>query len=219
MKSGDLISLIEVKNGGITSVPNSTFIKASFSALISLSFSLSAYCGTYAGGTGTSGSPYLIATLADLEELSATPADWAAGKYFAVTADIDASATSTSNGGSGFSPIGTNVIQFLGSFDGNGHVISGLTINRTAQSYIGLFGYAGGGSSIQNVALEGTSVTGNSYVGGLSGYSNGGTVSASYAAGTVTGSGNFVGGLIGEVSSVTVSECYAAHREGSSLEV
>src|ERR1700733_7862916 len=43
--------------------------------------------------------------------------------------DIDASATATWNGGTGFIPIG-NGTQFSGLFDGQNHTIDRLTINR-----------------------------------------------------------------------------------------
>ena len=57
------------------------------------------------------------------------------GKY-ALGADIDASVTSTW-GGTGFTPVGL----FSGTFDGLGHTINGLYINRSA-SNTGLFGQA-----------------------------------------------------------------------------
>ncbi|MFA4838218.1 MAG: hypothetical protein WC703_01915 [Candidatus Neomarinimicrobiota bacterium] len=88
-------------------------------------FSLSgAFAGTYSGGAGTSGSPYQIANLNDLLELSNTSGDWVAGKYFIQTADIDASST---NSGDGFNPIGrSGIASFKGNYDGQNHVISSL---------------------------------------------------------------------------------------------
>jgi hypothetical protein len=73
---------------------------------------------------------------------------------------------------------------FTGAFDGLGHTITGLTINRPAQSYVGLFGYTANNAAIRNVGLVGGSITGNMYVGGLAGQ-NAGTISNSYSTATV----------------------------------
>lgn len=49
--------------------------------------------GTYGGGSGTQGDPYIIATPSHLSELSTTTADWASGKYFNQTANITLSSS------------------------------------------------------------------------------------------------------------------------------
>lgn len=132
-----------------------------------------------------------------------------AGNY-ALGADIDASATSRWNGGAGFSPIGYPVQQtvflFNGRFDGLGHVISRLTINRALRydniygyreghAGVGLFGSTGLDSIIQNVGLIGASVRGSRSVGVIAG-NNEGVVRNSYATGSVMGNW-CVGGLVG----------------------
>ncbi|NCU31378.1 MAG: hypothetical protein EOM23_00245 [Candidatus Moranbacteria bacterium] len=50
---------------------------------------------SYAGGDGSEGNPYQIATLGQLRRLSETPDDW--NKHFIQIADIDASDTATWN--------------------------------------------------------------------------------------------------------------------------
>ena len=104
---------------------------------------------------------------------------------YALGRNIDATATSTWNE-AGFTPIGNATTPFTGSFDGLGHSISNLTINRSEKLNVGLFGRTGTGSVIQNVGLVGGNVTGAASVGGLVG-SNFGTVSNSYATGSVSG--------------------------------
>ena len=126
---------------------------------------------------------------------------------YVLGSNIDASATSAWNSGAGFAPIGNNITAFKGVFDGLGHVISNLTINRRSTNYVGLFGVTSSGSVIKNVGLVGGSVTGSSYVGGLVGTNSYGTVSNSYATGSVTGS-SYVGGLVG-ANYRTVSNSYA----------
>ncbi|WP_320054788.1 MBG domain-containing protein [uncultured Acetobacteroides sp.] len=158
-------------------------------------------------GDGSASNPYQIATLSDLNWLSQTSSVW--NKNFIQTADIDASATSSWNGGKGFSPIGnTSTTVFSGSYNGLGHTISGLTINRPTSGYIGLFGVTNH-ATIQNLGLTGCSVYGNRYTGGLVGYNTTqSTVSSSYATGTVSGN-DAVGGLVGDNYHSTVSNSYA----------
>ena len=52
-----------------------------------------------------------------------------------------------------WTPIGTSAKPFKGTFDGNGHTISGLYINKTAWGYYGMFGYVTGGAVIKNFQL------------------------------------------------------------------
>jgi len=128
--------------------------------------------------------------------------------HFALGSNIDASATSAWNGGAGFMPIGTLATPFTGTFDGLGHAISNLTINRPSTDYVGLFGYVDTTGVIRNTGLLGGSVQGGAYfVGGLVGR-NYGTVSSSYMTGSVTGGLNSIGGLIG-ANNGTLSNSYA----------
>jgi trimeric autotransporter adhesin len=104
---------------------------------------------------------------------------------YALATDVDASATSTWNSNAGFNPVGGST-GFAGRFDGLGHTISSLVINRPFSSYDGLFGSTTSSTDIRNVGLVGGSVTGSEYVGDLVG-ANRGAISNSYATGTVNG--------------------------------
>ena len=98
-----------------------------------------------------------------------------------------------------WTPVGTSSEPFKGTFDGNGHKITGLKIN--AGSYIGLFGYVGEGAEIKNVNLVGASVSGESRVGALIGRIVGDAAVSNCSvdsASKVVGSGSNTGGLIGE---------------------
>ena len=126
------------------------------------------------------------------------------GKY-ALTGDIDFSEKYPDrtkwNGGAGFNPIGRSWENaFTGTFDGQGHKITGLYINRPDEGYVGLFGWSKGGT-IKNVGLEGVDITGKNYTGGLLGLSYPGatTVANSYTTGNVKGN-IAVGGLVGRAS-------------------
>ena len=100
------------------------------------------------------------------------------------------------NGGAGWAPIGSSTPHFTATFEGNGHVITNLFIDRGSAEYVGLFGSTGSSSAVRHVGVTGIDITGDSSVGGLVGWSEG-DISASYASGSVTGSGNGVGGLAG----------------------
>jgi hypothetical protein len=102
----------------------------------------------------------------------------------------------------GFNPVGTwdwrqANSDFTGSFDGQNHTISNLSINRLYDDDVGLFGAIGAGGEVKNVGVINVNMTGADYVGGLAG-ANYGTVSNSYSTGNVTGESTFIGGLIGE---------------------
>jgi hypothetical protein len=161
--------------------------------------------GVFAGGDGTAGNPYQVATLTQLQSV---------GSYldqnFILTANIDASATATWNlsGGTyrGFVPIGPNTSPFTGTLDGNGYTISNLTINRGSTSAVGLFGRIDG--TVKNLMLDSVNIIGDSYVGGLAGRDLGDIQKCSVT-GLVVGSGDAVGGLTGDVYSGSIEKSYA----------
>ncbi len=158
-------------------------------------------------GTSTTITAYmLVNTLYDLQNIQNS----LSGTY-ALGRDIDASATASWNSGAGFNPLGSFSNdgagpRFFGTFNGDGHTITGLTINRPTTNYVGLFGFADIGSAIRNVGLEGGSVTGYYYTGQLVGR-NSGAITNAYATGAVTGSGD-VGGLVG-MNTGAISNVYA----------
>ena len=142
-----------------------------------------------------------------------------AGK-FARGSDIDASATSGSdwlgffNYFQGFLPVGTDVAvpgtSFTGVFDGLGHAVRNITINRPMYSRgTGLFGYLATPATVRNVGMAGGSITGMQYVGGLVGYSNHGAVSNAYASLPVAGPAGYVGGLVGWNDHTSITIAYA----------
>ncbi|TFZ54812.1 filamentous hemagglutinin N-terminal domain-containing protein [Methylorubrum sp. Q1] len=165
-----------------------------------------------AGGAGTNASPYRLSDIYGLQGMGSS-ADYRAASY-RLASDIDAAGTATWWGGQGFVPVGTDAAPFTGSLDGAGHTVSGLTIARPNQSFVGLIGYLDTGGSVSGLGLVGGSVTGSDNVGGLVG-NNSGTVSRSYASGSVTGSLD-VGGLVGN-NTGTVSQSYASGSVTGSL--
>jgi len=88
---------------------------------------------------------------------------------------------------------------YTGTFNGLGNAITGLTINDSTDTYVGLFGQLGTGGTITNVSISGT-VTANvagAQVGAVVGFNNGGSISNVTSTATVSDGGSAVGGLVG----------------------
>jgi hypothetical protein len=134
---------------------------------------------------------------------------------YVLGANINASATSSWNGGGGFTPLGNQTTDFSGTFDGLGHSISNLHINQPSNFGIGLFGYTDPVAVISNTRLLAVNVNGEADVGGLAGY-NGGSIFNSFATGTITGS-LFVGGLAGANNGAINNSFATASVSGTSF--
>ena len=143
----------------------------------------------------------LVNSLAQLQGVSAE-----LDGVYALTHDLDASSSATMNpiaggGFAGWQPIGSsnnNGVAFTGAFDGQGHVIDGLYINRTTNEN-GVFGTVGDAATITNLSLTNASIIGTGSDNGiLAGYISGASTLANIVtAGTVSG-GRVSGGLAGQ---------------------
>jgi len=158
------------------------------------------------GGGGTQNDPYLIGSAAQLAAIRNTVNQ---PVYYRLTADIDL-------GGVAWTPLGTDSLPFAGHFDGQGHVISNLTVVDPTGSLksAGLFGCTAAGSTIANVGLRNASLNQTlGYVGGLAGL-NQGSVTDCFVTGGIavqtTGSNTWItaGGLVGW-NKGSVTDCYA----------
>ncbi len=118
------------------------------------------------------------------------------------------------NGGAGWDPINL----YGAVFEGNGHTISNLFINRpTEDTGVGLFEGVHNEGVIRNLGLVDADSTGGSAVGTLAGYLRG-TVKLSYATGRVHAHGRYVGGLVGvQDTPGLVSQTYAAVSVSASM--
>lgn len=159
-------------------------------------------------GSGTVADPYLISTKEQLNEvrnyLSAS---------FKMTADIEFTDADFSpggdfyNSGKGWKPIGVNENNtFTGTFDGDGHMISGLTCG--AWYFTGLFGYAEK-ASIMNLNMDDVSISGKDAVGAIVGYLRRGSISGCTVYGGSISGQSWVGGVVGYayVYEGTISNC------------
>ena len=84
---------------------------------------------------------------------------------------------------------------FTGQFEGLGHTISDLYINRPSENFVGLFGWMDSGSTVSNRGISGWQCQWFSCVGQLAGV-NEGKINSSHTTGSVTGTYE-VGGLVG----------------------
>jgi len=180
------------------------------------------------GGNGTTATPYKIADIYGLQgiggvqgspgSLNITGPALNSASYVLVN-NIDASVTSTWNGGAGFSPIGTISTGFsslsegfTGVLDGQGHTISGLVINNSAYAEAGLFGQLSTNAIVANLTISGASVTdlatspnyNFASVGVLAGSAYAATISNVHTSGSVAGATN-TGGLLGDASGTTIT--------------
>ena len=162
--------------------------------------------------------PIVINTVEDLQKIVHDPGYPLHWRYV-LCGDIDSTATAGWNdeGTSadlleGFEPIGLYESEdsnegFTGVFDGKGHIITGLTVNRSVENGTGLFAYIGGGGLVLNLSLSNVFVRGNDWTGGLAGVSGGLVIDCS-SEGTVAGSSD-TGGLIG-FNAVEMRNCWSA---------
>ncbi len=95
--------------------------------------------------------------------------------------------------------------QFRGIFDGNGHKITGLYINKR-EDYAGLFGKVDNIGGVRNLSVSGT-VKGWSYAGGIVGSNNNGTIENCFSDVSVTGTGIYIGGIAGYNNSGAIKNC------------
>lgn len=171
-------------------------------------------------GDGSSTSPYQVSTAKQLELLGGFTGSEYKGKYFKQTKDIDLS------GIPNWKPIGTYYYgyAFEGNYDGNGYVITGLTINTTQPTSentgLGLFNCIENGT-IEDVIVADYSIhvnapqdDGNYIIGGLAGRADNAIVQDCQANGTIsvtlTGAMKtytYSGGLIGYAFVTSISHC------------
>ena len=163
-------------------------------------------------GEGTTADPYIIATAADLYEFAIKVNEGDNTACAVLTADITLLIDTN------WTPIGNDSNQYKGTFDGDGHTITGLKVDIQSDNiiYAGLFGCLGAGGTIKNVSLEDSKITCSSsgyiHVGGVCGF-NGGTIENCYNTGDVSGTGTstdgsgYAGGVCG-FNTGTIENCY-----------
>ena len=180
---------------------------------------------SFAGGSGSQSSPYLIETAEQLALLTYNVYNGVGAQdeyayvdtYFKQIADIDLSTYP-------WVPIGVHYnldgvltnFNFAGNFDGGGYTISGIElVEVTGEAYNrrGLFGIVNGeigGGEIKNINITNSNITGGSYIGGLVGYAGTDAIITNCSVdATITGTGNCIGGIVGGGEGTSVTNCEA----------
>lgn len=149
-------------------------------------------------------SPYVLYDADDLYSFALLcQTDDFAGKTVRLGSDIDLNPgwTADANGGTGaapteWTPAGSPSKPFAGTFDGQGHTVSGLYLS-TAGAYKGLFGDIGDGATVQDLHLTNSVlISDGQYLGSIAGRSMG-TIRDVFSDAVVKSSKGRVGGLAG----------------------
>lgn len=176
-------------------------------------------------GEGTEESPYLIKTLDDLILLSdkvaevsefpcttppmtSTYARIFKDKYFRMENDIDMSNYR-------FTPIGNDWQHiFAGTFDGNGHKITGLDISVSA--YAGLFGRTDTVSVIKNLTVDSATVKGAGYyAAAIAAWSLGTIENCHVTNSDIYNTGRCAAGIAGIATTITNSDVTSSTIKGT----
>lgn len=148
----------------------------------------------FGGGSGFETDPIIINSADQLKLLANNVNEGTrySGVFFKLSIDINLNNMP-------WIPIGNEINYFSGSFDGDGHTISGLNIN-SSQENVGLFGFITGNNIIENINVTGT-IRGGDNVGSICGNAvNFSTIANCHSNCTIYGNSN-VGGIIGRVES------------------
>ncbi len=189
-----------------------------------------AAASSFDGGKGSAEDPFRIATgaqLAYLANLINEGNSYYGACCYILTADIilnetdDFALWETTPPENRWTPIGSSTQDdsysyFTGTFDGNGHTISGMYVVGK-NDYSGLFGVSRN-ALFKNVTLIDSYVDGGSYTGGICGYYAADTkeesgFTACAFSGTVKSDGNNAGGITGyfraegDKNTTFISEC------------
>ncbi|MCK5642397.1 MAG: hypothetical protein KAJ19_16440, partial [Gammaproteobacteria bacterium] len=180
---------------------------------------------TYGGGSGTLEEPYLIRTADQLNTIGLARYDW--DKHFKLMANLNLSEYPND----WFNTIGYydgshshwGNLAFSGVFDGNGHTITGFSLDNLTGS-AGLFSYVSGSTSeLKNLGLVNPIVNApiTEDAGAMIGLLGEGTVNKCFVSGGIVSGGDRIGGLIGRVlmDDVRISESYSSAEVNGYLAV
>lgn len=174
-------------------------------------------------GNGTESAPYQIATADDLwrmAELVNSEDEAYRDACYVLTADIDL-------GGKAWTPIGDGYLDsfksFPGTFDGDGHTISGLNISANAEDktrFFGLFGQVEG--TVKNLTIASSTIDcsgkDSANTGAVAGcVYYGATIENCHVAEDVSVTGSYTtGGLVGQMNGIMTGCTNAAAVIGTS---
>ena len=167
--------------------------------------------GTYSN-MAMDGDFYLISTADELRLFASMVNGGQTSISAKLTADIELNNTtgwenwSESNApANSWTPIGSNANPFTGTFDGQGHTVSGIFVN-SSNNCQGFFG-ATNGATIINLHTAQGYIRGNGSVGGIVGNAEGGSIEDCTNGCTIASTGNSNGGIVGYGMGVQITGC------------
>ena len=168
------------------------------------------YCPSLWSGNGTEEDPYVIYNTQGLDKLASdvNGGNEYRNTYFVLGADIAYDGSVENN----YTPIGDDNHSFYGTFDGQGHTISGIRISDT-NSVTGqnkaIFGGVRG--TVKNLVVSDCCIEAYRNIGGIVATLQSGTIENCHVGNDVTLSGNlYVGGIAAENYGGTVKGCTSA---------
>jgi len=166
---------------------------------------------TFCNGTGDEHDPYMICTAEELN-LIGDHADYMAS-YFKLSNGIDLDDLVDVT----FNTIGSSDHPFTGNFDGNGFIISNLSVTATGWNHTGFIARLGTHGVVNDVKLEDVDVVGGDYTGGLVGVSDTGScIEDSYVTGQITAATTgTAGGLVGLNTGTIIGSHFTGEVIGS----
>lgn len=117
-----------------------------------------------------------------------------------LTADINLT-------GKEWTPVGNSGQTYNGTFDGQGHTITGLNLSSPSEA-VALFHNIGGGGKVMNLQLKYVTYNGSTAMGGIA-HGNNGTITACSVMGTLTNTTN--NGAVGGIAAInygTITACW-----------
>ena len=157
-------------------------------------------------GSGTATDPYRISTRQQLDDLAVCVNAGIGDCYrasYRLEADIAYDPAVTNS----FTPIGKNTsFCFSGTFDGNGHTISGIRISRRDDQFQGLFGALSG--TVKDLTLADSAMEGADFIGAIAGLCYAGSIENCLVIGTTLsrlGTGINIGAIAGRCEKTTLS--------------
>jgi len=157
---------------------------------------------------------FCISSRSDLEQLATqvNNGDNKSGKTYILTQNIDLGGIFDENGNpqtgnNPWTPIGSQSNPFSGTFEGAGHIITGMYIDSTTEN-TGLFSYISSGT-VKNLGIENSYIKStNEYTGSITGFIQNGEISNVYNKGTVSGK-KITGGVLGRNDKNSIiKNCY-----------
>ena len=175
------------------------------------------------GAQGTEQDPYLIYFTDQLDLLATRVNDGTStynGNYFKLMDNLTYSYNGLGSDESNYTPIGFGYENnmFMGHFDGNNKIVSGIRIRKTGTGtdacYLGLFGSTKE-AEVKDVIIQNSEIIGHRYLGGVVGHSWASMVSGCHVWNNVTivltqDDSNTAGGIAGHndlYQSATITNC------------